>query len=197
MSLHDSLRRGADSFPGGRAVISLRLGKTDEVLRKELAGSATHKLGAMDALAIARLCVETKTPHCFDYASFVAQECGGRFVPDDEAEPKPSIDPMRKVSRLMRETSDVTSIVIEALSDGVISDNELACIEQEIAEAEEVLRRLRRAAQAVNAQGKPKSERSHVNLPVLDRMERQAASPFAKVGGQPTESMRTDQLVSE
>lgn len=97
----------------------------------------------------------------------------------------------------MRETSDVTSIVIEALSDGVISDNELACIEQEIAEAEEVLRRLRRAAQAVNAQGKPKSERSHVNLPVLDRMERQAASPFAKVGGQPTESMRTDQLVSE
>lgn len=170
MSLHDSLRRGADHFPGGRAVLSLRVGKTDEVARKELSGAASHKLGAVDALAIARLCVEAGTPHCHDYAAYVAQECGGRFVADDVCNAPASLNPMTKVSRLMRETSDVTSTVIEALSDGVISDNELAQIEKEIAEAEEVLRKLRRAARATNAAGKPASERAHLDLPVVDRM---------------------------
>ncbi|MDA8522005.1 phage regulatory CII family protein [Acidovorax sp. NCPPB 4044] len=168
MSLHDSLRRGADHFPGGRAVLSTRLGKGDEVLRKELSGATSHKLGAVDALAIARLCVEGGTPHCYDFAAFVAQECGGSFVPSDEPESAAALSPMNKVSRLMRETSDVTSTVIEALSDGVISDNELARIEQEIAEAEEVLRKLRRAARATNAAGKPLAERHHIELPVID-----------------------------
>lgn len=168
MSLHDSLRRGADHFPGGRAVLSTRLGKGDEVLRKELSGAASHKLGAVDALAIARLCVEGRTPHCYDFAAFVAQECGGRFLPHDQPEPAAALNPMNKVSRLMRETSDVTSTVIEALSDGVISDNELARIEQEIAEAEDVLRKLRRAARATNAAGKPPAERPHIDLPVIE-----------------------------
>lgn len=170
MSLHDALRRGADHFPGGRMVLSVRLGKGDEVLRKELSGATSHKLGAVDALAIARLCVEGRTPHCYDFAAFVAQECGGSFVPHDESESSTVLNPMTKVSRLMRETSDVTSTVIEALGDGVISDNELAQIEKEIAEAEEVLRKLRRAARATNAAGKPAAERNHVDLPVLDRM---------------------------
>ncbi len=175
MSLHDALRRGADHFPGGRAVLSVRMSKGDEVLRKELSGAVSHKLGAMDALAIARLLVEGRTPHCYDYPAFVAQECGGRFVANDEPETDASLNPMTKVSRLMRETSDVTTTVIEALSDGVISDNELARIEHEIAEAEEVLRKLRRAARATNAAGKPKSERQHVDLPVLDPMARTPA----------------------
>jgi hypothetical protein len=175
MSVHVSLRRGADHFPGGRAVLSLRVGKADEVTRKELAGAASHKLGASDALAMARLCVEARTPHCHDYAAFVAEECGGRFVVDDNNEtPAVSLNPLTKVSRLMRETSDVTSTVIEALSDGVISDNELVQIEKEIAEAEEVLRKLRRAARAVNGAGKPANARPHLDLPVIDPMRRKA-----------------------
>jgi len=171
MSLHDSLRRGADHSPGGLTALAARMSKAYEVARKEISGASTHKLGAVDALAIARMCVEAGTPHCHDYASFVAQECGGRFVPDDACDAPASLNPMTKVSRLMRETSDVTSTVIEALSDGVISDNELAQIEQEIAEAEEVLRKLRRAARAVNAAGKPAAARQHLDLPVIDTMK--------------------------
>lgn len=170
MSLHDALRRGADHFPGSRVVLSVRLGKGDEVLRKELSGATSHKLGAVDALAIARLCVEARTPHCYDFAAYVAQECGGQFLPDNEPESGAALNPMTKVSRLMRETSDVTTTVIEALSDGRITDNELAQIEKEIAEAEEVLRKLRRAARATNAAGKPASERGHLDLLVVDRM---------------------------
>lgn len=66
---------------------------------------------------------------------------------------------MAKVSKLVLETSHVTSAVIDAMQDGVISDNELWVIEKEAAEAQEVLRRLVQAARAVNAAGKPEGER--------------------------------------
>ncbi|MDH1251037.1 transcriptional regulator [Comamonas thiooxydans] len=156
MSTLDALRRGVDNFPGGRPVIAVRLGKPDQVLRKELSGAASHKLGAVDALAIARMCCEAGTPHCFDYAAYVAQECGGRFEVVTVAGAEVS-SPVAKVSKLVVETSHVTTAVIEAMQDGVISDNELAQIEREIAEAEEVLRKLRQAARAVNEAGKPKA----------------------------------------
>ncbi|MDH0776354.1 transcriptional regulator [Delftia tsuruhatensis] len=154
MSALDALRRGADNAPGGRAAIAVRLGKSDEVARKELSGAASHKLGAVDALAIARIACEAGTPHCYDYAAYVAHECGGRFeLLEDGCSALAS--PVDKVSKLVLETSHITSAVIEAMQDGVISDNELAQIEREIAEAEEVLRKLRQAARAVNAAGKP------------------------------------------
>ncbi len=150
----DALRRGVDNLPGGRAVVALRIGKTDEVLRKELSGASTHKLGADDALAIARLCVEAGSAHCHGYAALVAQECGGDFRPLN-APPEHKQSPMQRVSTLAREAGDVTGTFIEALADGVITDNELEAIEREIAEAEEALRKLRQAARAVNAAGKP------------------------------------------
>lgn len=154
MSALDALRRGADNAPGGRATIAVRLGKSDEVARKELSGAASHKLGAVDALAIARIACEAGTPHCYDYAAYVAHECGGRFELLQEPVAG-AASPMTKISKLVLETSHVTGAVIAAMQDGVISDNELAQIEREIAEAEEVLRKLRQAARAVNAAGKP------------------------------------------
>ena len=62
MSALDALRRGTDNYPGGRASLAPRIGKADEVARKELSGAASHKLGAVDALAIARMCCEAGTP---------------------------------------------------------------------------------------------------------------------------------------
>ena len=154
MSALDALRRGVDNYPGGRTSLAPRLGKTDEVARKELSGATSHKLGAIDALAIARMCCEASTPHCYDYAAYVAQECGGVFELAREMCAEVA-SPVAKVSKLVVETSHVTTAVIDAMQDGVISDNELAQIEREIAEAEEVLRKLRQAARAVNAAGKP------------------------------------------
>lgn len=155
MSLFDSLRRCVDHYPGGRGSLAPRIGKTDEVARKELSGATSHKLGAVDALAIARMCVEVGAPHCYDYAAHVAQECGGEFKPlGSDLEGGQS--PVQRVTAMVRETSDVTSIVIDAMQDGVITDNELARIEREIAEAQQALLRLLHASQAVNAAGKPR-----------------------------------------
>lgn len=68
--------------------------------------------------------------------------CGGRF--ERVTEPSAEVpSPVVKVSKLVVETSHITSAVIEAMQDGVITDNELALIEREVAEAEEVLLKLR------------------------------------------------------
>lgn len=172
MSLLDALRRGVDHYPGGRVSLRPRVDpvKSEEVFRKELSGASTHKLGAVDALTAAVMCCEAGTPHCYDYAAYVARECGGEFrliQADQERES----DPVKKISSLVRETADVTSMVIDAMADGVISDNEMDAIEREISEAEEALRKLRRAALAVNAAGKP----SHLRLPVRDVMRAEPA----------------------
>lgn len=189
MSLFDSLRRAVDHFPGGRAVISLRNGWNDEFVRKQLSGASTHKLGAADALAIARLCIEAGVPHAYDYAAYVADECGGEFRLKDGA-PEPKTSPMQRVSTLAREAGDVTATFIEALADGVISDNELHNIEREIAEAEEALRKLRQAARAVNAAGKPKAE--HLYLPVLQMRDEPVPSADPTVVERTTSTLYRD-----
>ena len=59
MMLLDGLRHAVTKYPGGRPAIAARLGKSDEVLRKELAGtSPQHKLGLTDAQHIIEMCGE-------------------------------------------------------------------------------------------------------------------------------------------
>lgn len=155
MSILDALRRSVDSAPGGRPVVAIRIGKSDEVLRKELSGAPTHKMGANDAVAIARMCVEAGAEHCFAYASAVAAECGGRFEltqPDDSSLAR---SPVLRASDLLRETSDLVTAVIESMADGVVSNNELSRIERDISTAEGVLQALRECVRQVNASGKP------------------------------------------
>lgn len=155
MSILDALRRSVDSAPGGRPVVAIRIGKSDEVLRKELSGAPTHKMGANDAVAIARICVEAGTDHCYAYASAVAAECGGRFEVTQPAGSSLARGPVLRASDLVRETSDVVTAVIESMTDSVVSDNELARIEREISAAESVLQELRECVRRVNAEGKP------------------------------------------
>ncbi|RYH66081.1 MAG: transcriptional regulator, partial [Alcaligenaceae bacterium] len=57
----DALNRAIDALPGGRPVVAVRLSKTLEVLRKELSPASSHKMGADDAIAIARMCVEANS----------------------------------------------------------------------------------------------------------------------------------------
>jgi len=155
MTILDALRRSTSNTSGGRPAIARRLDKSDDVYRKELSGiSPNHKLGAVDALETALMCIEAGGPHAYDYPIAVAKECGGRFevaVAVDAGD----LSPMQRVSAVVRETSDVTAAFVDSMSDGVVSDNELIVIEREIAEAEAALNRLRHAARASNAASKP------------------------------------------
>lgn len=55
----DALRTAVNQYPGGRTAIAARLNKSDEVLRKELAGtSVQHKLGLADTQHIVEMLAE-------------------------------------------------------------------------------------------------------------------------------------------
>ncbi|MBH2008227.1 MAG: hypothetical protein I8H71_00870 [Xanthomonadaceae bacterium] len=161
-----TLKRAIKSYPHGMVGLAHDVGRDKGILEKEMDAGRTHKLGVIDAVYMAKVLCEAGQPQCYDFASHVAEECGGEFVLSS-ARSLEDRSPVEKISHLMRETSDVTSIVLDSMADGRISDNELALIENEVAQAEEVLRKLRQAARAVNAAGKPVSERGRgfVDLP--------------------------------
>lgn len=160
-----ALERGLDNYPHGLVGMAEDLKKTKEVLRKEMDGGPSHKLGAVQAVYMAKLMCKAGNDYCYDFAAHVAEECGGKFVPGvvDDEETRSPID---KISHLMRETSDVTTTVLDSMSDNVISDNELMVIEREIAQAEDVLRKLRAAARSVHAASKPGGSRDFIGLSI-------------------------------
>lgn len=157
-----ALKRGIKHYRDGLGDLADDLHCNAEVLRKELGADPGHKLGAVRAVHIARLLAERGGKHCHDFAAHVAEECGGRFEPlaSGGAVDLVGAGPVQRIAPLMLEVTDITNQVLDAMADGAVSDNELAAIEREIAEAEEVLRKLRQAARAVHAAGKPHALRA-------------------------------------
>ncbi len=152
MNSLDALRKMVDHYPGGRPVMAARLGVTDEVLRKQLSGAATHKHGVIDALQISDMCIEAGSEHCYEFVNAVAGRCGG-FVK------LPVVDMARPtlqqcVIDAIREMSDVTTAALEGDADGVISDNDRDRIGKEIAEARAALNAVELATRRKHAAGK-------------------------------------------
>lgn len=119
MSQHlDTLRLMADRYPGGRPAIALRLHKSDETLRKELAGTPGFKLGQQDAKDISMMCIEVHSDMCFAYIDLLNAEAGGQFfrMPGSESETH------RRFSSVLREFSDVADEVAE------LDDDEAAAL---------------------------------------------------------------------
>jgi hypothetical protein len=151
MSL-DALRMMVDHYPGGRAVLAVRLGKTDEVLRKELSGAPSHKLGLMDAVRISDMCIEARTEHCHAFMNSLAGSCGGFIqLPVVDME---STNLEHKLTEAVREFADVTISTLEANADGVISDNDEKRIRKEIGEVRAALNHLELSVRRKNAAGK-------------------------------------------
>ena len=156
MNQLDALKTMCHYFPGGRPAIALRMGKNDEVLRKELAGDPKFKLGVIDAERIAVLCIEAKSEHCYAYANAVAASCGGFVRLDAPAlEAGGSVNLQRSMSEVIQEMSDVATTTIDGDADAVISDNDLARSLKEIADARSALQIHERNLRRKNAAGKP------------------------------------------
>jgi hypothetical protein len=154
MNALDALRRMVDNYPGGRPAIALRLGKTDEVLRKELNGSPTHKLGLVDAVTIAQLCAEVESPNAQALAHCVAAESHGRFTSDLAV---PHVVPASVVTGLsahVHEAGQLVGAVLDSMTDGCVSDNELRSIERESADLVMTMQSLLESCRANNLAGK-------------------------------------------
>jgi len=156
MNSLDSLRKMVDHYPGGRAAVALRLGKTDEVLRKELSGAQSHKLGLVDAQSIVELCCEAKSEHCHALVNTFANSSGGFIqLPVIDIAQVPHLH--RSMSDVIREMSDVATSTIDGDSDNVISDNDLRRSLKEIEDARTALQVHEMHLRSKNAAGKPLS----------------------------------------
>lgn len=150
----DALRLMVKHFPGGIEVMAMRLGKTVEVLRKELAGAHGFKLGYLTVTMIRDLCIETGSEHCLALTNVFCAGSGG-FVRLPVVEVREPVNMQKTMGDVVREMSDVTVSALEADADGVISDNDLKRAQREIGEAREALQKLERALIVKNAAGKP------------------------------------------
>lgn len=153
----DALRLMVKYFPGGIEVIALRLGKTVETLRKELAGAPGFKLGLVTAMLISDMCIEANSEHCRAFVNVVAAS-GGGFVRLPVIDTPEQLCVQKTMSAVVREMSDVTVSTLEGDADDCISDNDLKRAVREISEAHEALQKLERALIAKNARGKAARE---------------------------------------
>ena len=126
----DALRRMVDNYPGGRHALAVRLGKSEEVLRKELGGGQQHKMGVVDAAAIAALCTEAGSPQADALAQCVAAESHGQFVAASQAT-SATQTVLDGLGNQSKEAAELMQMVLHAMSDGVVSDNDMSRIEKE------------------------------------------------------------------
>lgn len=155
MNAQDALRLMIDNYPGGRAVIAARLGKTEEVLRKETCGSPSHKHGLNDAVTISDMCIEAQSPHCYAFVTAIGAPAG-RFIELPVREmPTPKQDLRSDMAQLLKECSDAVLALTTALADETISDNELRTIQREVGELLSKSQDVLRGASENNAAHKP------------------------------------------
>ncbi|CAN5650171.1 hypothetical protein BH10PSE18_BH10PSE18_15090 [soil metagenome] len=115
-SMLDALRLMVGKYPGGRPALAVRLNKSDDTLRKELAGLTNYKMGAHDANEISAMCIEARSEDCYAYLIVLNASAGGHFMQ------LPSLDHLsgdtrRGFNRVLREFSDVVDEVAE-IDDG-------------------------------------------------------------------------------
>jgi hypothetical protein len=153
MNATDSLKLMVRNYPGGIDAMALRLGKSRNTLEKELRGDPSHKLGVEDACEISRLCHDAQSPHAKSYVNTVAAGCGG-FV---ELEVRDGMrhDVPGTLSAMIADASRALGVGIEAMRDGVLTDNEFKDMERALNDLTTDLQAIRVAARAANAAGKP------------------------------------------
>lgn len=145
----DAVSRMVAKYPGGRPAIAARMGITEDVLRKRLAGQQGHKLGLTEARQIAEWCADVKSEGHEALATIFAVG-GGKLID------LPVIDmggrcSMSVAAASVRRTAEAMATIAEAKADGKWSDNEIREAERAMGMAIakiQVLRALVRAEHA-------------------------------------------------
>lgn len=152
MSLLDAAYDVVHEHPGGAAVLAVRLKKSPTTLCHELTATGSAKLGLLDAKKISDFTGDLRILQAW------AGEAGQMLVPlpgmgggSDEC--------LAKLSGAAKEFSDLVAEVSISLSDGDVSDNDLARIRREAAELFATVHGLLTAVELRNQAGKPAQER--------------------------------------
>lgn len=151
MNSVDALRRMVANYPGGRAALAARLGKSDEVLRKELSGSsAGHKIGLADAEEIAAMCHEAGSAEAHALGTVFSFGAGMLALPViDMGDAKHCLS--TATAAAVRESADVLVAVTKSKIDGSISDNDKREVLREIGQTVAALQAVAVALKAEHA----------------------------------------------
>lgn len=154
MDLRDVAANVVHDYPGGAPSLAPRIGKNPTTLAHEVHGTGAAKLGLLDAEKITQRSGDLRILAAF------ALNCGQMLIPlpaVPEGEPD---DCMSKLADTAREFGDLCGEVATSLSDGTISDNELARIDRESSQLIASLGTLREALSRRNQAGKPTTEKA-------------------------------------
>lgn len=149
----DAIRQSVDHYPGGRPAVALRLGKSDEVLRKELAGAQGFKLGLVDACRIVSLCSDVESEFSGALGDVIASLSHAKMTQQPKVADSGANLFLRSTA-MMRETSEFAVVLAECASDGDLSPNDMRVIEKEAGEAMESIQSAIRGVRATHEAGK-------------------------------------------
>lgn len=148
MNLRDMAYNVVHDYPGGAASLAPRLGKSATTLAHEVNGTGTAKLGLVDAKKITQMSGDLRILEAF------AMDCGQMLVPLPEAIQIADDDCMLRLADSAREFGELCKEVASDLSDGGISDNELARIDKECSKLVASLHALQASLARRNMEGK-------------------------------------------
>ena len=143
MRLIDAARHLVRRFSGGVAAVAARIPRDNsmggsahkgaDVLRHELAGTGSNKLGLEDAELITQLAIEQGVADPLAILNAFAAGVGAMVLPLPSMVCRDEMT-IAGLAEFAREFSEVVTSMAEAVKDGDVTANELAAVDKELGE---------------------------------------------------------------
>lgn len=147
MSPLDAAYNAVHDYPdGGAPAIARRLGKSPTTLCHELTATGSAKLGLVDAVKISQLTRSTAIAQAF------CAQLGGVYLP---AVPTEVQGDLAVLGNSIREFGEFASNFSQALTDGLVTHNELRSMERQALEAIGAITEALAVAKRRHEDGKP------------------------------------------
>ena len=153
MNRLDAARRLATRYPGGAEALAVRMGKSPETLRKELAGAPGFKWGTACEDDLMSLCQAAGVADPLAPIRASAVSHGARVIE------LPSMGAAgtsyRFLAETAREFSEFVASVADAEADGAVSGNEMRRVDRELGELIGMAEACASHLRAIHEAGKP------------------------------------------
>ena len=148
LSPHDAIAKMVMEYPGSYAAIALRLGLSYQQLHGRINGTNGQQLSLSHAAQIADMC------NSLGLATAMA-------APRGVVIPMPNIGKSEQgniedIADLAERESRFLAVVLRAVADGDVTDNEMGAVDKAHTEAVAHAQQVRSNVAAINAAGKPK-----------------------------------------
>jgi hypothetical protein len=134
-------------YPGGSLSLGPRIGKNGHTLSHEVVQRGTAKLGLVDAVKMSVVSNDRRILNAFA----AEMGCMVLMLPKIDR----SVNTFTELGALAREFGEYVEKLSEALSDGKVTDNELARVREELAELIVAAQSLEASASRMNAEQHP------------------------------------------